>query len=354
MPPNWSEPALADFRACAEAIRHGSHSFHAAGRFLPARLRRPAHAIYAFCRLADDAVDETDTGLDAAVGRLRARLDRAYAGRPADHPADRAFARTVEAFDLPRTLPEALIEGLAWDAEGRRYATLSSLTGYAARVAGAVGGMMAVLLGERSAPMLARACDLGVAMQLTNIARDVGEDAGRGRVYLPLDWLAEAGIDPGRLVARPEPSPALAAVLKRLLAEADRLYERAEAGIARLPADCRPAIFAARYLYAEIGREVARRGHDSVTGRAVVPRWRKRALVARALGAAVLPLPRAWAFPKPALDETRYLVDAAAIAPRAPIEEPVWAARVDTFIGVLAQLEMRDRLARMDRSAPPT
>ncbi len=354
MRPNWSEAALADFRACAEAIRHGSLSFHAAGRFLPARLRRPAHAIYAFCRLADDAVDEAETGHLAAVDRLRARLDRAYAGRPADHAADRAFARTVETFELPRTLPEALIEGLAWDADGRRYPTLSSLTDYAARVAGSVGGMMAVLLGERSAPMLARACDLGVAMQLTNIARDVGEDAGRGRVYLPLDWLTEAGIDPERLVAAPEPSPALRGVLRRLLAEADRLYERSEAGIAKLPADCRPAIFAARYLYAEIGHEVARRGYDSISSRAVVSRGRKRALVARALGAALLPLPRAWALPKPALDETRYLVDAAAIATGTPQPEPQLADRIDRVLGVLAQLEMRDRLARMDRSVPPT
>ncbi|MEM9145159.1 MAG: phytoene/squalene synthase family protein [Pseudomonadota bacterium] len=348
MPQRWSDDALADFAACAEAIRHGSHSFHQAGRFLPARLRRPAHAIYAFCRLADDAVDEAETGLTDAVQRLRWRLDRAYGGDPLNVPADRAFARTIEVFDLPRTLPEALIEGLAWDAEGRRYATLSALTDYAARVAGAVGGMMAVLLGERSADMLARACDLGVAMQLTNIARDVGEDAGRGRVYLPLDWLTKAEIDPDQLVASPEPSSELAGVLRRLLAHAAMLYERSEAGIARLPRDCRPAIFAARYLYAEIGAEVVRNRYDSVTRRAVVPKARKRLIVARALGAAALPLPRAWALPKPALEETRYLVDAAAHAERAPKS---WADRTEGFIAILAELKERDRL---DRTAPPT
>ncbi len=358
MHPTWSEPALADFRACAEAIRHGSHSFHQAGKFLPARLRRPAHAIYAFCRLADDAVDETETGLDAAVERLRARLDRAYEGRPANHAADRALARTVAAFEMPKALPEALIEGLAWDAEGRRYPTLTALTAYGARVAGAVGGMMAVLLGERSAPMLARACDLGVAMQLTNIARDVGEDARRGRVYLPLDWLEEAGIDPERLIAEPAPSSALAGVLRRLLEAADALYVRSEAGIARLPADCRPAIFAARYLYAEIGREVARRGYDSVGGRAVVSTGRKRLLVLRALGAAALPLPRSWALPKPALEETAYLVEAAArIRPPAPRPsalarpaEPIWTRGSEGLAGILGTLQARDR---MDRGLPP-
>ncbi len=363
MAPRWSEAALADFADCAEAIRHGSHSFHAAGRFLPRRLRMPAHAIYAFCRLADDAVDETDLPLDDAVARLRARLERAYAGRPVDHAADRAFARTVEVFEMPATLPEALIEGLAWDAEGRRYATISDLSAYAARVAGAVGGMMAVLLGERRADMLARACDLGVAMQLTNIARDVGEDAGRGRVYLPLDWLAEAGLDPDRLVAEPRPSPALTAVLRRLLTDADALYERAEAGIARLPLDCRPAIFAARFLYAEIGREVARRGFDSVTQRAIVSRGRKRAVVLRALAAAAAPLPRAWALPKPALDETRYLVDAAALSHAAPPPPSALArapqptrsrplgAEADGLAGIFAALRARDRL---DRERRPT
>lgn len=353
MPLKWSDAALADFAACAEAIRHGSHSFHAAGRFLPARLRRPAHAIYAFCRLADDAVDLDQTAPLIAVERLTERLDRVYAGRPVNAPADRALARTVEAFDLPRTLPEALIEGLAWDAEGRRYADLHALSAYAARVAGAVGGMMAVLLGVRSPEMLSRACDLGVAMQLTNIARDVGEDARNGRVYLPLDWLLEEGIDPDRLIATPEHSPALARVVSHLLREADLLYIRSEAGIARLPADCRPAIYAARFLYAEIGREVARAAYDSITRRAVVSAGCKRVLALRALRTAALPLSRRWAFAKPALDETRYLVEAAAVRPATDaIVRPTARAPRDFANGVAgvfelwAQLNMRDRLDR--------
>ena len=96
---------------------------------------------------------------------------------------------------MPRILPDALLEGLAWDAMGRRYATLSDLRAYSARVASAVGAMMCVLMRVRDRDALARACDLGVAMQLTNIARDVGEDAREGRLYLPTDWLAGAGVD---------------------------------------------------------------------------------------------------------------------------------------------------------------
>jgi len=222
------------------------------------------------------------------------------------------------------------------------------LKAYGARVAGAVGGMMAVLLGQRSEAMLSRACDLGVAMQLTNIARDVGEDARNGRVYLPLDWLAEEGLDPDTLIASPLPDPRIRRVVARLLAEAETLYLHSEAGIARLPRDCRPAIYAARFLYAEIGREVARNGYDSLTRRAVVAKGRKVSLAGKAVRASAFPLTRAWALGKPALAETRYLVDAARVVPR-PKPALSLSDGVARVIDLWAEMEARDR---MDRSAP--
>jgi phytoene synthase len=112
-------------------------------------------------------------------------------------------------------------------------------------------------------------------MQLTNIARDVGEDARCGRLYLPLDWMLEAGLDPDEWLAKPVFSAPLGRVIERVLATAESLYRRADAGLAKLPAVCRPGMFAARLLYAEIGHEVARRGYDSVSQRAVVP-WRRK------------------------------------------------------------------------------
>ena len=222
-----------DMAACRAMIRTGSLSFHAASRLLPPRVRDPALALYAFCRVADDDVDE---GLDKAhaVLRLRERLDLIYAGRPEARPSDRAFAAVVEDFDMPRALPDALLEGLAWDAIGRRYETLSDLHGYSARVAAAVGVMMCVLMRVRDPDALARAADLGLAMQLTNIARDVGEDARRGRLYLPRHWLAEGDIDADAWLAHPGCSPALQSVVERLLVEADRLYAQASSGIALL------------------------------------------------------------------------------------------------------------------------
>jgi 15-cis-phytoene synthase len=341
-----------DMATCRALLKGGSRTFHAASKVLPRRVADPAIALYAFCRLADDAVD---LGNDraAAVARLRDRLDRAYRGQPMEMAADRVFADVVAKFGIPRQLPEALLEGLAWDAEVRRYETLHDLTAYAARVAGAVGAMMTLVMGQRSPEIVARACDLGVAMQFTNIARDVGEDARAGRLYLPLSWLGETGIDPEAWLAQPAFTPEIAAIVQRLLDAADILYARATLGIANLPVGCRPGIYAARALYAEIGRELERGGLDSIAKRAVVSTGRKLAVLARTL---VL-LEREW---RPAkkfgahtaeLEETRFLVDAVAATPlretakvRArPIED-----RVVWVIDLFARLERRDQLQRTD------
>ncbi len=289
-------------------MRGGSRTFFAASLMLPKRVYEPATALYAFCRLADDAIDECDGGKAAALEALRGRLDRAYAGAPMEVSADRAFAVTVARHGVPRTLPEALLEGFEWDSLGRRYEDMDALQDYAARVAGTVGAMMAVLMGVRSPVALARACDLGVAMQLTNIARDVGEDARAGRLYLPLAWLREAGIDPEAWLTRPVFTAGIGEVVRRVLEAADVLYARAVDGIAHLPADCRPGIRAAGLIYAAIGARIARNGYDSVSVRARVPGFAKMGLMARSLAAA---RPRRSGARVPALEAVRYLVEAA-------------------------------------------
>ncbi len=329
--------APADLAHCEAAIRHGSLSFHAASRLLPPAVRGPALALYAFCRLADDAVD-LHAEKAAAVLRLHERLDRAYAGRPANAPADRAFAAVIDAFEMPRELPEALLEGLAWDAMGRRCATLSELYAYSARVAAAVGAMMCVLMRARSAGVLARACDLGVAMQLTNIARDLGEDAAAGRLYLPLAWLAEAGVEPESFLARPEPTPEIRALVARLLRQAQALYHRAEAGVGYLPLAARPGIYAARHIYAAIGGQVAAAGHDSVTRRARTGGVQKLGLLALAglrTGVSVV-MPGSAVVYAPPLPETEFLVRAAAR------EAPPARDWSQTLYATLAQLKSQD------------
>lgn len=305
---------LNDHRECRAAIRVGSRSFFAASRLLPAHVRRPAFALYAFCRLSDDVVD-LEGGSAPALARLNHRLQRAHRGQPLPNAADRALAETLRTHAIPLEVPQALLEGLAWDAQGRRYDMLEDLEAYAARVAGTVGVMMTLIMGVRDPHALARACDLGAAMQLTNIARDVGEDARAGRIYLPQTWLDEAGVNVARFLADPTPTPAIRLVVARLLDEARRLYADARAGIAELPRACRPAILAAATIYAEIGREVASAGFDSVTRRARVSGARKLSLLAHAIAAAPLIARRA---PAPVSAANSFLVEAVVAHPMRP------------------------------------
>ncbi|MEO1274773.1 MAG: phytoene/squalene synthase family protein [Pseudomonadota bacterium] len=329
-------------------MRLGSQSFYAASTLLPRRVRDPAFALYAFCRLSDDAIDDAVAGLEGeaaaraeALAGLRQRLDRLYAGDPFDAPADRALSHVVRVFDMPKALPEALLEGYEWDTAGRRYHSMSEVRAYSARVAGSVGVMMAVLMGERRADMLARASDLGVAMQLTNIARDVGEDARAGRLYLPLDLLAQEGIDTDAFLAAPRYDAAIARVTAALLEEARRLYRRAGPGIAALPVDCRPAIFAARYIYAEIGREIARHSFNSIDHRAHTSKATKLRLLAKSIAVASM---RGGEAQGGALAETHYLVEAAARpGPEFP-PLPWWnlSDRLLRVVDVIDRLNQRD------------
>ena len=269
-----------DLQACIDMMRGGSKSFFAASKLLPERVRNAAVALYAFCRVADDLVDEGESSEDALL-ELRQRLDGIYSGQPQPFLEDNALAHVAQQYALPRNMLEALIEGFEWDAQGKTYETIEDVHQYAARVAGSVGAMMCWIMGPRHAGALARACELGVAMHLTNIARDVGQDARIGRLYLPQAWLREAGLDPAVWMQHPVHSPALQSVVQRLLDEADRLYAQAHQGIAELPRDCRSAILAARLIYAEIGHQLRREGCNSVNHRTVVSGTRKMALLAQ-------------------------------------------------------------------------
>ncbi len=331
----------ADLAHCRDAIRHGSLSFHAASHLLPPTVRDPALALYAFCRLADDEVDLKAEKVEAVL-RLRDRLDRVYEGRPENAAPDRAFAAVVEDFDMPRALPDALLEGLAWDAEARTYATLSDVRDYSARVASAVGAMMCVLMRVRDADALARACDLGVAMQLTNIARDVGEDALEQRLYLPTEWLEDAGIDRDAFMADPKPTKAIRAMVRSLIMEANRLYYRSEAGVGALPLACRPGIFAARHIYAGIGGKLTATGYDSISARARTTKGQKIGWLGQSVLRAGLTtvMPRSAVLYAKPLAEVQFLVDATAVG-AAP-------SRSDSLFEALAALEQR-RMA--DRTA---
>lgn len=326
-----------DLDHCKEMIRHGSYSFHAASKLLPAKVRDPALALYAFCRVADDAVD-LQGDKKAAIADLSERLDLVYRSTPRNHPTDRAFAAMVEKFEMPRALPLALLEGLEWDAQERRYQTLSDVRAYSARVASAVGVMMCVIMKMRDRDVLARACDLGVAMQLTNIARDVGEDALEGRLYLPLDWMAEAGIEPEAFLREPTPRLAIRHAVQRLLKEARALYIRCDPGIERLPLRSRGGIFAARHIYAAIGTRIEEAEFDSITRRARTTKVQKLGFLGlstlRTGISVIMPKsPRVYAKP---LEETRFLIDAATEGQPAP------EGRSDRLFHIMANLKQHD------------
>lgn len=238
--------------------------------------------MYAWCRVSDHAVDRTPRPAEA-LESVRAGLERTYVGRP-EGPVERAFADTVFRNRISRDIPEAMLEGFKWDVSGRRYETRAEVFDYCVRVGSTVGAMMTIVMDRREPETLGAACRLGVAMQLTNIARDVGEDAMAGRLYLPVDALLDAGVDPEMWLASPSPVAGIRSVVRDLLDDADHLYAAAWPGIEDLPARCRPAIRAAALVYAEIGRKIREAEYDSVTRRVWTGKTDKARLLARALG----------------------------------------------------------------------
>ncbi len=262
---------------CSKIMANGSKSFYAASRLFPARLRGPATIIYTYCRLADDLVDKG--GTKKTLRSLRERLRRIYSGNPSDQGVDREFARVVLNYGIPIELPLALLEGFEWDLDGRRYETLEELTDYAIRVAGSVGVMISILMGVTDRRVLTSACKLGIAMQFTNIARDVGEDARNSRLYLPESWMKQVDLDPDSWLKHSVENQKIRSLVKRLLDVATSHYQSSSEAILLLPKNCRISIMSARYIYEEIGNELAKNYFDSINYRAHVSFSKKLMLI---------------------------------------------------------------------------
>ena len=260
--------------------------------------RERAWLLYAWCRAADDLADGQEMGhgmtrltdAPARVAALREKTDRVLAGERLGEPAFDALGTVAAECGIPAGLVHDVIDGFALDAAGWAPADESDLYQYCYHVAGAVGVMMALVMGVPAddEATLDRACDLGLAFQLANIARDVREDAEAGRRYLPATWLAELGIAPERLLA-PESRPALARLGARLADLAGRYEASARIGAVALPFRARWAVLAATGIYGGIAREVARRGVHAWDGRVATTGAAKLGHVARALAGAALP-----------------------------------------------------------------
>jgi phytoene synthase len=288
----------------SQVIQAGSSSFAAAARLFDAHTRRSTVMLYAWCRHCDDVIDGQHLGHGQREGsradslrcldELEALTRLACAGQPCGHVVFDGLAEVVRRHGIPSALLLEHLDGFRMDVENRRYQTLADTLLYCYRVAGVVGLMMARVMGARDPAVLDRACDLGLAFQLTNIARDIVEDAAIGRIYVPLQWLHAAGIEPQEL-ADPRHRAALAGVAARIVAAADPYYASARAGIAALPVRSAWSVATARGVYREIGRKVYLRGAQAWDTRARTSGAEKAWFVARgmavALAARALPAP---------------------------------------------------------------
>lgn len=287
-----------DLVQLGEVIHAGSKSFATASNLFDPETRASARLLYAWCRHCDDCIDGQELGHGQAapgthdpraeLALLRAQTADALQDKPMSHPSFAALQMVVRKHRIPAAHPQALLDGFQMDVEGRRYATLEDTLSYCYHVAGVVGVMMAMVMGVRDDATLDRASDLGLAFQLTNLARDVIDDARVGRVYLPGDWLEAAGVsaEPSAVADR-QNRERVADVVARLLAEADRYYSSSSVGLSRLPMRSAWAVATAQTVYRRIGVEVLRRGPRAWDQRVSTSALQKLTAVTRGAGAAM-------------------------------------------------------------------
>jgi len=281
------------------SIKKGSKSFALASRVLPPVLRDDASMLYAWCRYCDDVIDGQEMGhgqiadYKTGQGERLAELTRlthaALNGEPTDNPIFAGLARVFRAHDIPHIHADELLKGFQMDVQDRIYKTVDDILDYCYHVAGVVGVMMAYIMGVRDAATLDRASDLGLAFQLTNIARDVVDDAKADRVFVPQDLLVAAGapIEAAALAdERYWPAAHNAACAQLDIAE--RYYASAKVGIKELPFRCAWAICAALKVYREIGETLRMRGPEAWQGRVSAGKGRKLWLALTAAGPAVM------------------------------------------------------------------
>lgn len=275
----------------------GSPSFRAATRLFDPALREDVWALYAWCRYCDDQIDGQSLGhgrdvLAPAVQRrrlkdLQRQTGEILAGGPAASAPFEALQSVCRRRRLSRRGPIALLDGFAMDVEHRRYRTLGDLLEYCWGVAGVVGVMMAEIMDARRPEVLRRAQDLGLAFQLTNIVRDILEDAAAGRVYLPSAVLERHGVGDSASAILQGSRPALYAAALELLDEAELYYASARVGLRALPLRGALATAAARGIYRDIGRRIRRAGPEALDRRMVVPRHAKLWLAGRGFAVAL-------------------------------------------------------------------
>ena len=277
--------------AARGSIARGSKSFAAASRLFDRVTRERAWLLYAWCRACDDIADGQEMGhgmtrvadAQGRLSRMRVLTDMALRGQPTGEAPFDALGLVAAECGITPALVHDHIAGFELDADEWRPRTEDDLYRYCYHVAGVVGVMMAIVMGvaPEDDAVLQRACDLGIAFQLANIARDIGEDDIAGRCYLPLDWLAEMDIPPGEHM-KPRYRQRLAVMARRLADRAEAFEASARGGAAALPFRSAWAVLAAADIYGGIAREVARRGESAWDGRVSTSGAAKLGWIARA------------------------------------------------------------------------
>lgn len=283
-----------------QSIKRGSKSFALASRLFDGETRQRVWMLYAWCRKCDDMADGQDHGIyhggeldsahdPAAELIIMQRLtEKALSGKTTGLPAFDCMTVVAAECDLTQTMCDDVIAGFELDAKHWQPKSEDDLYQYCFHVAGAVGIMMAAVMGvdPKDKDTLERACDLGLAFQLANIARDIGEDAAAGRCYVPTDWLAEMDMTPATLLEADNRGK-LALLTKRLCDASEQYEASARVGAARLPFRARWAVLAAAGIYGDIARKVRSAGEAALHQRVHTSKMEKIAWVARAFIAAI-------------------------------------------------------------------
>ncbi len=264
----------AAYEYCRQIIKRGSKGFYFSTLFLPYQKRRAMWAVYNFCRFTDDMVDNaqstTPTELHSLLSDWEAELRRSFEGRVRPNlPHMLAWHHTATEYKIPSVPPLELIEGVRMDLSKSRYANFEELRLYCYRVASTVGLMASEVIGYSDPGALEYAIELGIAMQLTNILRDVGEDAAIGRIYLPQEEMAQFGYTEEELL-RGVVNERFIKLMNFQIARARECYQRAIPGIELLHKDCRLAITVAARQYSRILDVIERNQYDVFSKRAYV------------------------------------------------------------------------------------
>ena len=269
------------YERCRLIARAEARNFYYGFVLLPAPRRSGIYACYAFSRRCDDSVDGDEPAAVklGALARRREELDRCYAGQPPpDDPVLVALSDAVQRFRIPRRHLDDLLEGVEWDLTVHRYAHFGALKAYCDRVAGAVGLISLHVFGFEDPAAPEHAGDLGVALQLVNIMRDVAEDASRGRIYLPADEMAAHGVSEAELV-RGETGPGFRALMRDQGARARVYFERGERLLPMLDRRARMCVSMLSGLYREILVAIEDRDYDVFGPRVALSTPRKLALM---------------------------------------------------------------------------